>query len=100
MIRPWITDDVNRKYFLPALTVRIFGALTLGFIYQFYYDGGDTFSYHTHGSRIIWEAFWESPLLGFKLFLNDATPSGGFSYISRIYFFSDPSSFAVIQIAA
>ncbi|MEQ8424942.1 MAG: hypothetical protein RIA63_09545, partial [Cyclobacteriaceae bacterium] len=65
-IRPRVTDSINRKYFIPALTVRIIGALAVGFIYQFYYDGGDTFAYHTYGSRIIWEAFIGSPIDGLK----------------------------------
>ena len=66
LIRPLVTDDVNRVYFFPALSVRILGALAVGFIYQFYYDGGDTFNYHTHGSRHIWEAFMDSPENGLK----------------------------------
>ena len=61
-IRPRVTDDLTRKYFLPALVLKIFGAIVLGFIYQFYYSGGDTFNYHTHGSRHMWEAIIESPL--------------------------------------
>ncbi len=48
LIRPKVTDEVNRVYFIPALTVKIIGALAVGLIYQFYYGGGDTFNYHTH----------------------------------------------------
>ena len=36
IVRPYVTDTVNRRYFISALTVRIIGALALGFIYQFY----------------------------------------------------------------
>lgn len=98
--RPWVTDNVTRRYFLPALTVRIIGALAVGFIYQFYYDGGDTFNYHTHGSRHLWEAFWESPDKAFKMFFNAGSDlSGVYKYASRIYFINDPSSFVIIRIA-
>lgn len=101
VVRPWVTDEVNRKYFLPALTVRILGALAVGFVYQFYYGNGDTFMYHSHGSRHIWNAFTESPLTGLKLlFAEGKVPVGGYEYASRIYFFKDPQSYAVIKLAA
>ena len=66
-VKPYVTDPVNRKYFFPALTVKIVGALALGFVYQFYYRGGDTFNYHTLGSRVIWNAFVEDPWAGLRL---------------------------------
>ena len=100
-IRPRVTDSVNRKYFIPALTVRIIGALAVGFLYQFYYDGGDTFNYHTHGSRIIWEAFMDSPLTGLKLLLaNGAHEPSTYSYSSKIWYFRDQQSYFLICISA
>lgn len=100
LIRPLVTDHISRKYFIPALTLRIIGALAVGFIYQFYYNGGDTFNYHTHGSRHIWEAFMESPEKGLKIFLDGPQASEGvYEYTSKIVFISDPSSFAVVRLA-
>lgn len=99
LIRPYATDQTSRKYFFPALSLRIVGALAVGFIYQFYYSGGDTFNYHTNGSRIIWEAFAQSPSLGFNLFLGDQSVVGSYPFVSRMPFFTDPSSFTVIQLA-
>lgn len=99
IVRPHVTDQVTRAYFFPALTLRIIGALAVGFVYQFYYNGGDTFNYHTHGSRVIWDTFVESPWLGIKLLLNDSSAPGAYSPISKIYFFHDKSAFAIIQIA-
>src|SRR5690606_31230439 len=85
IVRPWVTDAVNRKYFFPALTARVLGALAVGFVYQFYYGGGDTFAYHTHGSRPLWEAFMESPADGFRLlFLNGEYGPGIWKTASRI----------------
>lgn len=99
-IRPRVTDSVNRRYFIPALTVRIIGALAVGFLYQFYYDGGDTFNFHTHGSRIIWEAFTEDPVIGIKLLFSSSGYDGSvFKYASQIPFYRDSSSFAIIRIA-
>lgn len=34
------------RYFLPGLIVKITGAIALGLVYFFYYDGGDTINYH------------------------------------------------------
>lgn len=100
VIRPHVTDGINRKYFFPALTFKIIGAIALGFLYQFYYDGGDTFNFHTIGSRLIWEAFWESPGKGFDLLLSKGEYlAGTYGYASKIYFYQDQSSFFVIRIA-
>lgn len=98
-VRPFVTDSLNRKYFLPGLTVRIIGALAVGFIYQFYYDGGDTFNFHTHGSRQIWNTFWQSPDNGIRLFLNDRSMSGIYSAVKEIPFYFDSQSFNVIRLA-
>jgi len=101
IIRPHVTDEINRKYFLPALTARIIGALALGFIYQFYYNGGDTFNYHTHGSRHIWEAFIESPATGFRLLFAEGQYGPGYwNYAEKIWYYRDPHSYFVIRIAA
>lgn len=100
IVRPRVTDAVNRRYYFPALTLKIVGAIALGFIYQFYYNGGDTFAYHTHGSRHIWEAFTESPDLGFKLLFSDGKIEPGYWDISdRIWYFRDQKSFFIIRIA-
>ncbi len=99
MIRPWVTDGVTQRYFIPALTVKIIGALAVGFIYQFYYGGGDTFAFHTHGSRIIWEAFLDDPVKGLKLFFANGVHSGDtFKYSSRIWYFRDPQTYLLIKI--
>ncbi len=100
-IRPRVTDPTTRAYFLPALSVKILGALAVGFIYQFYYNGGDTFNYHTHGSRHIWNAFIDSPDKGIRLLLSDGNSYRDiYRYASRIVFFTDPQSYAVVKTAA
>ncbi|WP_228450866.1 hypothetical protein [Chryseolinea soli] len=100
-LRPSVTDEVTRRYFFPALTVKIAGALIVGLVYQFYYGGGDTFNYHTYGSRYVWEAFWESPMTGFKLIFNNGYDYNGvYKYASKIPFFRDPPSYNIVKIAA
>ena len=99
LIRPFLTDEITRRYYFPALSLKIFGALAIGFIYQFYYMGGDTYNYHTFGSRIIWEAFIQNPSDGFELFFNSQDVNL-YNYTSRILFYRDPSSFFVVKFAA
>jgi hypothetical protein len=41
-----------RKYFIPALSVKLLGAISLGLVYQYYYKGGDTFQY-SNNSKIV-----------------------------------------------
>src|SRR5260221_13143816 len=89
--RPIVTDEITRRYFFPAITLKIIGAIALGLIYQFYYHGGDTYNYHSIGSRVVWGAFWDSPLVGIKLLINGSDISGAYPYYSRIPFFTDPS---------
>ena len=101
IVRPYITNPVTRVYFFPAFLVKVMGAWVLGMVYQFYYSGGDTFNFHTHGSRIIWEAFWDSPPTGLSMIFSGGKHSPEFfNYSSRIYFFTDSSSFFVIRLAA
>jgi hypothetical protein len=100
LVRPHCTDALTRKYFFPALTVRIIGALAVGFIYQFYYHGGDTFAYHTHGSRHIWEAFMDSPVKGVRLlFSNGEYGPGLWDTAQKIWYWKDEHSFFVIRVA-
>jgi hypothetical protein len=101
IIRPLVTDEVTRRYFIPAITVKIIGALAVGIVYQFYYGGGDTFNYHTRGSRHIWEAFIDSPSVGLDLLFSDGefTPST-FRYARQIAFFGDSSSYFVVRVAS
>lgn len=101
LIRPKVSDKLTRKYFIPALTLKIIGAIAVGVIYQFYYKGGDTFNYFTHGSQHIWEAFLESPILGLKILMSGGEYSPeNYKYASRILFFQNESSFFIIRVSA
>jgi hypothetical protein len=98
-VRPRVTDAITSRYFFPALTLKIFGAIALGFIYQFYYSGGDTFNFHTHGSRHIWQAFVDSPDIGWKMLVGSEDKAGVYRYSSKIPFYYDPSSLFIIRIS-
>lgn len=99
-IRPYVTNEQTRKYFLPALWVRFAGAIALGLIYQFYYNGGDTFNFWTHGSQWIWNAFGDDPMIGMKLLVERGNQwdAETFKYTSNIWYYRSPSSYAVVKI--
>jgi hypothetical protein len=99
LIRPLVTYEENRKYFLPALSVKFVGALLLGILYQFYYGGGDTFAYFTHGARQIYEAFYDQPGVGLKLIFAENNLEGGvYQYASRIWMYRDSPAYMVVRI--
>lgn len=99
-VRPWVTEPQTKRYFIPGLTLKIVGGLAVGFIYQFYYGGGDTFTYFQLGSKYIWEAFRESPDIGIKLlFAGQDYVGETFKYASKIYTYGDLSSYFVVRVA-
>ena len=101
LIRERVTDGVNRKYFVPGLTLKILGAISLGLIYQFYYKGGDTFNYFNRGSKYIWEAFRDSPVKGLQLmFANGEYNPETFKYASEIIYYNDLPSYFVVRVAS
>ncbi|HAI74640.1 MAG TPA: hypothetical protein DCM08_00195 [Microscillaceae bacterium] len=95
-----IQDKSIRGYYLPALHVKIIGAIGLGLVYQFYYRGGDTFNFF-NDSLHIWEAFKESPLIAFSIIFGPAQHYDPFTYeyTRKIYYFIDPGTFNVIRVA-
>jgi len=100
LIRPFVTEKQNQRYFIPALSLKIIGAISVGLIYQFYYGSGDTFTYFTYGSRYIWEAFQDNPVLAFKLiFAGQEYVGDTFQYASKIYTYGDLSSYFVVRVA-
>ncbi len=98
-LRPRLCDLNNYKYFFPALTVKILGALALGFVYQFYYSGGDTFNYHTRGSRVIWEVMTKDPIAALDILFSPGNRQL-FKYTSQVTFYHDPSSFFIVKVGA
>jgi hypothetical protein len=102
--RKKVTTPITQRYYLPALTVKLIGAIALGFIYQFYYGGGkpggDTFHYFHHAG-IIFQAFSDSPLTGFKLLIanGDLDPEI-YKYASRMEWYFAPTEYFVVKVAA
>ena len=92
---PW------RKYFIPALTVKIFGAIFIGLIYAYYYKGGDTFNYFNH-SRVINSSFDESFIKWINLLFHIPSKydNNYYSYTSQMAWYSDVASYTICSITA
>lgn len=90
-----------RGYYLPGLYVKFGGAVFIALIYQFYYNGGDTFNYFYH-SQIINSSLDSSFSTWVNLILHkspDVDP-GMYQYTSQMYWYSDPSAYNVAAIGA
>lgn len=92
---PW------RPYFIPALSVKIFGAIFIGLVYAYYYKGGDTFNYFYH-SQVINSALDESFSKWLNLVLRIPSPTDGeyYEYISKMEWYRDPSTYTVASLTA
>ncbi len=101
-IRNKVSDSWTRRYFIPALSLKITGAILLGVIYQFYYGGGDTFGYFTYGSNFIWDAILDSPINGLRLIFsyNGEHQPETFIYSSKINNFHSSSGYFVTRVSA
>ncbi|WKK86273.2 hypothetical protein QYS48_04685 [Marivirga arenosa] len=101
IIRKVSTSDETKKYFYPALLLKMLGAIAVGLVYQFYYGGGDTFNYYTHGASHIVNAFYDNFSTGFKLLTaNGEFDPETFKYSSKIWMYRDPTSYMIVRIAA
>lgn len=99
LIRPLVTYEENQKYFLPALTLKLLGAIFLGALYQFYYGGGDTFGYY-NGATHIFDAFYNEPSIAVKLIFNENNYQGGvYPYASKIWMYQSSTEYMVVRIA-
>ena len=85
VLKPLVTTPDTERYFLPALVVKMVGAIALGAIYQFYYGGGDTFNYFYHGTFHIWQAFLDDPMKGIKLILAVSLLTVALNYIIQYF---------------
>lgn len=92
---PW------RPYFIPALTLKIFGAIFIGLIYAYYYKGGDTFNYFYH-SQVINSALDESfeKWVNLLLKIPDYWDPEYYTYTRAMEWYRDPGSYTVASVTA
>lgn len=99
-IRGSVTNVYTKKYFIPALTAKVIGALVLGILYHTIY-GGDTNNYF-HQASIIYHAFGDSFSAGIHLITTDGTVTPDIAqYTSQMTWFGpDSKEYFVIRTAA
>ncbi len=92
-----------RPYFIPGLTAKVCGAIFIGLIYQYYYNGGgDTVNYFRHAEVINW-SLDESINKWFNLTFRipewyDNNYYG--KYISHMVWYEAPTEYLVCTICA
>ncbi len=89
-----------RKYFIPALTLKMFGAIASGLVYQYYYHGGDTMEFYTSAS-FIYSLFADKPADAFHLLSTmpvwQYPELAQYDYLPFIY---DPTTWTIVRITA
>jgi hypothetical protein len=88
-----------RRYFMPAFTFKIIGAVLLGIIYQFYYKGGDTLNYW-HQTEVINSSMSESFGTWFRLVSAQADmyDVDVYKYTTQLYWYGGKSPEYLISI--
>jgi len=91
----------HRPYFITGLTLKIVGAVFIGMVYEYYYEGGDTMNFF-HDAQIINSAFADSPVTWLNLLLHNPNEYtiNYYNYISQLYWYQDAPSFSVAALAA
>jgi hypothetical protein len=90
------------KYFIPALTARLIGAILTGLLYRFYYGYGDTTFYYIAASDIVRAFYTQGFDVGFEMLfeqLKDYSPEAR-SSITLFRIFSTPSMIVVSKFGA
>lgn len=90
---------IYHKNFLRGLYLKLGGAIFIGLVYAYYYDGGDTFMYHLH-ARIINSA--DSIGTWFQL-MRQVSPDQDpklYEYSSQMQWYREASTYTVARIAA
>lgn len=99
-VKPLVTNSHTEKYFIPSLSAKLFGALALGAIYQFYYGGGDTLNYFWDAQRLA-HGFFEDSEAGFRVFfrLEEHIDYNFMKVRGPLWYYKDHTSFFVVRTA-
>ena len=87
-----------RNYLIPALSLKMMGAIASGLVYQFYYHGGDTLDFFSDASfsaGLCFENF--SDFIGL-LNSNPMEADPNLTQYSFLNFIADPTTWSVIRI--
>lgn len=84
---------------MPAFALKIFGAIFLGLIYQYYYKGGDTLNYW-HQSTVINSSFNESIVTWLKMITSNADyyDVDVYQYTSQLIWYGGDSPEYIVSV--
>lgn len=87
-------NETIKRYFIPGLIVKLFGAICVGLIYFFYYGGGDTTEYYNN-ALVYYGALTDNTGNFFRLLFapNNYTDPAILDYKPWFFFHRDSSSF-------
>ncbi|MCW3127620.1 MAG: hypothetical protein JWO03_3278 [Bacteroidetes bacterium] len=89
-----------QRYFIPALSLKMVGAIASGLVYQFYYHGGDTMDFYTSAS-FIRELIFDKPSEALGMFSSspvfDYPELAQYDFLPFIY---DPPTWTIIRFAS
>ena len=94
------SNNPLKSYLIPALSLKIFGAVTSGLVYQFYYGGGDTTDFYTSGSFVsglFFENF--SDFIG-MLSSSPILSDPSLARYDFLDFINDPATWTVVRFSA
>jgi len=92
----------TKKYFIPAFSLRILGAILSALMYQYYYTHGDTFVYYS-GTLTFFDILSDSPQLALKTLWDspDNYSQTGWNYFAERYtkwYMGSPASALVVKV--
>ena len=96
-----IKEKHLRKYFIPGLLVKIFGAIFLGLVYQFVYYGGDTANYY-FDIQYLHQLMYKQPGEALELIFFDNSRQN-YQYLAhygKMLYMFDPPSYFIVRIGA
>lgn len=89
-----------KTYLIPALSLKVFGAIASGLVYQFYYGGGDTMDFYTSGSFVSSLCFEDFGDFIGMLNTNPVLSDPNLIKYDFLDFLTDPSTWTVIRFIA
>ena len=97
-----IKTNPEYKYFIPGLIARISGAIALGLVYFFYYDGGDTTNYYQSATAYV-NLFFHNKENFFEGWLGNPPSASSWSFFNQdtgypVYSHRDSHSFFVVRL--
>lgn len=96
-------DGQKKKIYFGGLFLKFVGVIAYAFIYNFYYNGGDTWLYHLDASLIV-DTFYKDPLVGLELIITSPKnySASALRYANESYsnYIFSPNSNLLIRIGA